>query len=162
MAGIADFIRLAVDGGGKRVMNLLHLDFYSAGVPGYQQLTGIADPTDPTIVGAVATGRPGAAVPGIVTREARDNFDSGIIALVTGFTEVTAALTEVKGLYIANVTGVVQLVNITNHAGDYYRKNYQLQAGQSETIPMHGCPMLGIQASTPNPNTVNFQAWGRQ
>jgi hypothetical protein len=48
MAGVLDFVRVATDGVGKRIANLLHTAAGPGGVDIYQQLTGVCDPTDPT------------------------------------------------------------------------------------------------------------------
>lgn len=160
MAGTASFVRVAVDGVGKRILNLLHAGFL-AGDDAYQQLVGLADPTDPSLVAGLAVGLPGDAAVGQVTREAPDNYDSGIVTLPNSYNEIIATTVRVSGLWLCNLTGVVQPVSVKNHAGNVYVNAYPLQGNMSIFLNFGRVKMVGIQWLATNAASVNGQIWGR-
>lgn len=163
MAGISDYVRVALDGVGKRILNLKHVDWFGAGSDGYQQLTGIADPTDPSKIGAVATTTPGSGDAGQVTREAPDNYDSGIFGLTNAYVEIVVGTpTRVTGMWLCNLTAVKQDIYLTNSAGNVYENAYPLQPSLSIFIPMGGVKMVGIRIKCGLGGVVNAQMWGKQ
>lgn len=162
MAGVIDFVRVAVDQAGKRILNLKHVALLS-GEDAYQQITGICDPDDPTKLGKVATGLPGAADAGQVVRQAPHNYDSGLITLGSSIAVVTAGVTKVEAIGLCNLTASTQPVSVTDTAGTkFILKNFPLQPGNAITIPQYGRPMTGIKAGALNAGSVDFQVWGNQ
>lgn len=160
MAGTPSFVRVAVDGVGKKILNLLHAA-YLAGDDAYQQLTGIADPTDPSVVGAVKTSLPADNEAGQVTREAPDNYDSGITALTNAYVAPTVLTVRVTGIWLCNLTASVQPVFVTNTGGNLYLNGYPLQANQSIFLPMGGVKLVGIKWKATNGASVDAQIFGR-
>lgn len=160
MAGISGFVRVAVDGAGKRIMNLLHTDFFGAGADGYQQLIGITDPTDPTKVAAVFSAMPAPSAYGVATREAAPNFDSGLVTLTDTAASITTDTIKGGALVLCNITGGTRGVTLTNTAGTKYMNDYPLQKNMTIFILFGRMSLAGIKWNASANGSVNGQFVG--
>lgn len=160
MAGTSGFVRVAVDGVGKRIMNLLHADFFGAGNDGYQQLIGITDPTDPTKVAAVFAAMPTPSAYGVTTREAAPNFDSGLVTLTDSLASITTDTIKGGVMVLCNITSSLRTVTLTNTAGTKYMNAYPLQANMTIFIAFGRMSLAGIKWNASALASVNGQFVG--
>lgn len=96
-------------------------------------------------------------------RQGSADYDAGSVAVAGALTAVTTATIYLVGLLLVNLTSQVQLVDVTDTAGNEILKAYPLQPNDTKPFPFgDGLPLVGLKAGCGNASAVKLRAWGTQ
>lgn len=122
---VTGFVQVGADGSGKKIHNVVQ---NVGGEDRYQQVVALGDPDDPSLQVAVRDSEPTALAKGLVVRQARPSFDSGLTTLPDTLGDVAVANLRVHQLFLVNLTDQVQQVQVQDGNGKSFLKNYDLPA----------------------------------
>jgi hypothetical protein len=160
---VLDFVQVATDGPGKRIVNVKHTGAGPGGVDVYGQVTHVTDPTDPTKVVGAASALPSPSAVGMVMREAPHNVDTGNLLLTAAIQTLVSGDVWGHHLFIVNLTDSIHWIGIEDAAGHKYLTMYPLPPRDFRSIPLGGMKFTGgVFATTDEDSLIRAQFVGDQ
>jgi hypothetical protein len=156
----ASFVRVAPDSTGKKMDNV-HLTNPNADEVEREAIT-LGDPEVWGQLQRVLIAMPPPGTAGTAIREVAPEYDSGIMTLPNTLSVLTTDTIRAHGILLVNRTAGKRDVTVTNTAGDFYLKDFELQRKQTVFIPLGRATMIGVKWNTDQADAVNAQLIGEK
>lgn len=96
----------------------------------------------------------------VVATPAAPGYDSGRVTLPDTLTVLTGSTIRARGVALCNLTSAAQTVTVTNTAGEYFLKDFPLQASMSVYVELGAATMVGVKWNAGAAASVSAQLVG--